>query len=435
MAQPPVLAIKQLTIARGDIAQLEISFENASTHYTAFQFDLTLPAGISIKKDGEGQMVKLNDDRVNDHRFHVSEILSDTYRFLSYSMNNSNISGSSGTLIEITLNAEADNSLGTVEGQINNGLLVTANNEITELGTSEFLIKIVEKEYTLAYKVDGENYKSYKIKYGAKITPEAAPTKEGYTFSGWSEIPETMPAKDVTVTGTFSINKYKLIYKVDGADYKSFDVEYGAAITPETSPTKEGYTFSGWSEIPETMPAKDVTVTGTFSINKYKLIYKVDGSDYKSYDVEYGATITPEAAPTKEGYTFSGWSEIPKTMPAKDVTVTGTFSINKYKLIYKLDGADYKSFDVEYGAAITPEAAPEKEGYSFSGWDNVPETMPAKDVIVTGSFKETTGIISVINDSPGALIYDMQGRRIEHLQKGLNIIRMSDGKTKKVMGK
>ena len=174
-------------------------------------------------------------------------------------------------------------------------------------------------------------------------------------------------------------------------------------------------------------------MTGTFSINKYKLIYKVDGADYKSFDVEYGSSITPEAAPTKEGYTFSGWSDIPETMPAKDFTVTGTFSIKKYKLIYKVDGSDYKSLDVEYGSPITPEATPTKEGYTFSGWSEIPETMPAKDVIVTGSFKEITGIISVINDSPGALIYDMQGRRIDHLQKGLNIIRMSDGKTKKVI--
>ena len=241
-------------------------------------------------------------------------------------------------------------------------------------------------KYKLIYRVDGTDYKTYEIGYGSTITPEGAPTKEGYTFSGWSEIPETMPAKDVTVTGTFAINKYKLIYKVDGVDYKTYEVEYGASITPEAVPTKEGYTFSGWSEIPKTMPAKDVTVTGTFIVNKYKLIYKVDGSDYKTYEIEYGSTITPEGAPTKEGYTFSGWSEIPETMPAKDVTVTGTFSINKYKLIYKVDGVDYKTYEVEYGASITPEAVPTKEGYTFSGWSEIPKTMPAKDVTVTGTF-------------------------------------------------
>ena len=143
-----------------------------------------------------------------------------------------------------------------------------------------------------------------------------------------------MPAKDLTITGTFSVNKYKLVYKVDGQEYKSYDVEYGATITPETEPTKEGYTFSGWSDIPATMPANDITVTGTFSVNKYKLVYKVDGQEYKSYDVEYGATITPETEPTKEGYTFSGWSDIPATMPAKDIVITGTYVTGINGVVY-----------------------------------------------------------------------------------------------------
>ena len=241
-------------------------------------------------------------------------------------------------------------------------------------------------KYKLTYSVDGEKYKSYEIDYGTSITPETEPTKEGYTFSGWSEMPETMPAKDVTVTGLFTVNKYKLIYQLDGESYKTIDVEYGATITPEVEPTKEGYTFSGWSEIPETMPANNVTVTGTFSVNKYKLIYSVDGEKYKSYEIDYGTSITPETEPTKEGYTFGGWSEIPETMPANDVTVTGTFSINKYKLAYMVDGVEYKSYDIEYGATITEEAEPTKEGYTFSGWGSIPATMPANDVTISGTF-------------------------------------------------
>jgi len=249
--------------------------------------------------------------------------------------------------------------------------------------------------FTLTYMVDGTVYKEYSIDSGEAITPETEPTKEGYTFSGWSEIPETMPANDVTVTGTFAINKYTLTYKVDDEEYKSFDVEFGAAIRPEAEPAKEGYTFSGWSEIPETMPANEVTVTGTFAINKYTLMYKVDSEEYKSHEVEYGAAITPEAEPAKEGYTFSGWSEIPETMPANDVTVTGTFAINKYTLTYKVDGEEYKSHEVEYGAAITPEAEPTKEGYTFSGWSEIPETMPANDVTIIGTFTENPIVIDI----------------------------------------
>ena len=66
---------------------------------------------------------------------------------------------------------------------------------------------------------------------------------------------EKMPAHDVTVNGSFSVNSYSLEYIVDGEVYKTITLEFGTAITPEAEPTKEGYTFSGWSEIPETMPA------------------------------------------------------------------------------------------------------------------------------------------------------------------------------------
>ena len=57
----------------------------------------------------------------------------------------------------------------------------------------------------------------------------------------------------------------------------------------------------------------------------YKLVYMVDGVVYKTVSLESGVSITPEPAPVKNGYTFSGWSEIPSTMPAHNVTVTGFF--------------------------------------------------------------------------------------------------------------
>ena len=248
--------------------------------------------------------------------------------------------------------------------------------------------------YTLTYKVDGEVYKEYPIEYGKEITPEAEPTKEGYKFSGWSEIPATMPAHHVEVTGTFTLlDKYKLTYIVDGQEYKSYDLAVGDPITPEAEPTKEGHTFSGWQGLPEslTMPAEDVTVTGAFA---YKLTYMLDGEVYKEDpEVYYGTEISLEADPeAREGYTFSGWQGFPETntMPAEDVTVTGTFTlIQKYKLTYILDGVEYKTFELESGESITPESNPTNdEGRKFSGWQGLPEslTMPAEDVTVTGAF-------------------------------------------------
>ena len=127
--------------------------------------------------------------------------------------------------------------------QNNNVVTLTTDESVTEFSTTDFKKVYFGEDktlYKLSYFVDGESYKIHKYEVGESITPEAEPTKEGYTFSGWSDIPATMPANDITVTGTFSVNKYKLVYKVDGEEYKGYDVEYGATITPETEPTKEG---------------------------------------------------------------------------------------------------------------------------------------------------------------------------------------------------
>ena len=173
-------------------------------------------------------------------------------------------------------------------------------------------------EYNLIYYIDGVVYKTYKIKQNEAINPEPTPVKEGYTFSGWSEIPETMPAHDVTVTGSFSINKYKLIYKVDGVDYKTYENEYGASVTPEPAPTKEGYNFSGWSEIPATMPAHDVTVTGTFTIVDPVTITA------KSYSRKYGEE-NPSFEYTSEGAKLTGTPEI--TCEATPTSPIGEYPI------------------------------------------------------------------------------------------------------------
>ena len=121
-------------------------------------------------------------------------------------------------------------------------------------------------------------------------------------------------------------------------------------------------------------------------------------------------------------------------MPAEDVKVVGTFTVNKYKLTYIVDGELYKSYDVEYGTAITSEVEPVKEGYTFSGWSYIPSKMPAEDVTVIGTFIQTA-IEGIQAPEETTRIYDMQGNRLGKLQKGVNIIRQADGKVRKVVFK
>ena len=169
---------------------------------------------------------------------------------------------------------------------------------------------------------------------------------------------------------------------------------------------------------------------------KYNLYYFVDGEEYQKYVISVGESIATETEPTKEGYTFSGWSEIPTTMPAHDVTVTGTFSINSYKLTYIIDDKVYKEAMYEYGATITPEPQPEGDYATFE-WTNLPQTMPAHDVVVYANYANSpTGITEVpMATQRNFRIYSPNGKKLDKLQKGLNIVVLEDGTVKKVMVK
>ena len=136
--------------------------------------------------------------------------------------------------------------------------------------------------------------------------------------SPWNTFKEIVP---------LTVNTYILTYMVDDEMYKKYEVDYGTPITPEPEPTKEGYIFSGWSEIPETMPAQDVTIYGYFkkeqkcatptisyASGKLKFhcetedvnyTYEIKDSDIKiGYDKEVDLTVTYNITvyATKDGY-------------------------------------------------------------------------------------------------------------------------------------
>ena len=267
---------------------------------------------------------------------------------------------------------------------------------------------------------DGDAFEGSYIEYATLHVPN----------SSINAYKKTTPWKDFKEIVKIDMPKHHITYIIDGNEYKSYEVEEDEYITPEPDPTKEGFSFSGWSEIPEVMPDHDVTVTGSFIVNKYKLTYQINGEEYKTYEIEYGATITPEPEPTKEGCTFSGWSYIPKKMPAEDVTVIGSFTINSYDLTYMIDEEVYKVVAYNYGATIAPEAQPEGDYASFE-WVGLPETMPAHDVIVHASY--VTGITDIALTEKIVRIYSPNGKILNKLQKGLNLVLMRDGTIRKIV--
>ena len=110
-----------------------------------------------------------------------------------------------------------------------------------------------------------------------------------------------------------------------GSEIAPITQDYDTAITAPADPTREGYTFIGWdTEIPTTMPAENMTVTAQWEINRYTITFDTaGGSEIAPITQDYGTAITAPADPTREGYTFIGWDrEIPETMPAENITVT-----------------------------------------------------------------------------------------------------------------
>ena len=408
------LFVDNFSIKQNEQMTIAVQLENPGNEYCAFQFDLQLPKGVTIVSNGEKQLgVSLNANRKKStHNLSAEMIAEGCYRFVCFSMSNDAFSGHSGALVDIQVKADASLVAGTtMSASVENVVLTKANGDDLKIGKVPFDIVVPAPigKYTLTYVVDGQTYMTCEVEAGTAVTAIAEPTKKGHSFSGWSGVPSTMPENDVTITGTFTVNTYTITYLLDGETYRTTQLAYGSAIVTPSVPVKEGHLFEGWSDVPATMPAQDLTITGSYKVLTYNLIFMLDGEIYQSVSMACGTkvTIVPEV-PAKEGYTFGGWGYIPAVMLARDVYVYGEYIRNSYNLIYMVDGVEYRRYSIYYGASIQiAPAAPTKEGYTFSGWSEVPKKMPDHDVIVHGSFI-ADGIETLTTDKV-VDVYTLQG--------------------------
>ena len=264
-----------------------------------------------------------------------------------------------------------------------------------ETGNKEYWAKWEINQYTITFDTNGGNeIDSITLDYGTEITAPDNPTRKGYTFKGWDkEIPETMPADNITVKAQWEINQYTITFDTNGgSEIAPITQDYGTEITAPDNPTRKGYTFKGWDkEIPETMPADNITVKAQWEINQYTITFDTNGgSEIAPITQDYGTEITAPDKPTRKGYTFKGWDkEIPETMPAENMTVKAQWEINQYTIAFDTNGgSEIAPITQDYGTEITTPDNPTRKGYTFKGWDKeIPETMPAENITVKAQWE------------------------------------------------
>ena len=186
---------------------------------------------------------------------------------------------------------------------------------------------------------------------------------------------------------------------------KLFGVTYGKGSNETTdeaipTPTRTGYTFAGWydgdngtgNEIINTivmLTASNHILYAKWTINQYTVTFDSEGgSIVAAVTQDYNTQVTEPAAPTKKGYTYSGWYDgdngtgnevtFPYTLTG-DITLHAKWTTNTYIVTYDAEGGSVtpasqtKLFGATYGKGsngTTDEImpTPTRTGYTFAGW-------------------------------------------------------------------
>ena len=282
-------------------------------------------------------------------------------------------------------------------------------NKGTALHAKELRIGLAQ--YTVTYHdgAEGEDIavpETATVNAGEKHTVGEAISREGFVFQGWTDGTNTYRAGDeITVTGNVTLTAVwtavgqNTVTYVGGGEgvtglpaVQSFEKDAEVTLT-STVPVRAGYVFDGWevtsggdavavTDNKFTMPEADVVITAKW-IAVYEVVYAGAANLPETATYKAGEEITLPADPVKTGYTFSGW-EVKRgedevtvvdgkfTMPAGDVTVTATWTVNTYTVTFK--GESDITVEKAYGTAIgdwsgsVTDPTENEYGFDFIGW-------------------------------------------------------------------
>lgn len=236
------------------------------------------------------------------------------------------------------------------------------------------------------------------IDYGTAIPTVSNPTQEGYDFAGWVDADgkapsdySAMPDKDLVFTAQWTAKQYTIRFnKENGSLITEGTQTYGNALVCPDAPTVSGKTFSGWtgsdgsfiaadSISSAKVPAGNVTYTATYGTDTYYITYMLDGVQYGDrVPMIAGAVISDPTPTVASGKKFNGWESHSATMPAENITISGTTSYIDYTINYYLDTESeaYASYTTaHYGDAFPVPEDPSVPGYTFVDWDNDATTV------------------------------------------------------------
>ncbi len=184
----------------------------------------------------------------------------------------------------------------------------------------------------------------------------------------------------------------------------------GTSVIPPTTPTRTGYTFTGWSPaVPATMPATDMVCVAQWTPIDFTARFHANGGSGEMadfvYNYEMGASAPiPACAFENTVHSFAGWATEPngEAVYANGETANRVFTdnnetakdlyavwaINQYTITFDSAGGSAVSpITQDYGTAMTTPADPTRTGYTFAGWSpTFPATMPAGDLICTAQW-------------------------------------------------
>ena len=258
---------------------------------------------------------------------------------------------------------------------------------------------------------------------GTSIAAPAAdliPAKTGYTFSHWViagtetkvTFPATMPIDGIAYEAVYNANVWTITWTVDGVTVHTEDVAYGTEIKAYDYQPPVGSSFSGWLNMPETMPNNDITINGTSSTDSYTVTWYVDGAKVDTTSYVYGQEIGAPSYVVPEGYKLSAWtladgSAMPSTMPANNIELYATTSVLSFTVTYYADDAKTEVVDeytIAYGDVVTEPEAPSKAGAIFEGWDaEVPATMPANNLEFVAVWTYIDYTVKFVNEDGSAI--------------------------------